>query len=63
VGDRLLSIRDVANYLGVSERTVFRMMHANEISGVKVGNRWRFNPDVVKEYLQRQRQSQGSSPA
>jgi excisionase family DNA binding protein len=63
VEERLLSIKDVAEWLGVSERTVFRMMDNNEITGIKIGNRWKFESDDIKAFVQRQQQKQGSSSA
>jgi excisionase family DNA binding protein len=63
VEERLLSIKDVAEWLGVSERTVFRMMDNNEITGIKIGNRWKFKSDDIKAFVQRQQQKQGSSSA
>jgi excisionase family DNA binding protein len=64
VGEKLLSVQDVAEWLGVSERTVFNMINRGDIAGTKVGNRWRFEPEVVRGYLQqRQEEAQRGSQA
>jgi len=54
VGEKLLSIKDVAGWLNVTTRTVMNLIERGELRGVKVGNRWRFEPDAVRAYLQRQ---------
>lgn len=63
VTDSLLSVKDVAEWLKVSERTVFNLIDRKEITGAKVGNRWRFEPEEIRAYLTRQQQipQQGSA--
>lgn len=56
VGEKLLSIKDVAEWLNVTTRTVMNLIDRGELRGVKVGNRWRFEPKAVQDYLQRQQQ-------
>jgi excisionase family DNA binding protein len=56
VTDSLLSVKDVAEWLKISERTVFNLIDRKEISGAKVGNRWRFDPEEIRAYLARQQQ-------
>ncbi len=49
--NRLMSPRDVAMLLNVSERTVIRMASSGEISGaVKVRKQWRFNRAKVEQF-------------
>jgi excisionase family DNA binding protein len=61
VGDKLLSIGEVAEYLSVTTRTVHNLLSRGELQGVKVGNRWRFDPEDVRIYLQRQQQQGGAT--
>lgn len=51
----LLNLEQVAKQLGVSERTVLRLLDAKEIKGFKVGRVWRFQQSDVDEYIERQR--------
>ena len=58
--EALLTVRDVARLLNVSERTVFRMLERGEIAGVQLGGEgrgrvWRFAPSEVDAYVERQR--------
>ena len=42
IGDRLLTLREAAEVLRLSERTVREYVKRREIRGKLVGNRWRF---------------------
>lgn len=68
--EALLTLRDVAQLLKVSERTVFRLIEQGDITGIQIGGegkgrRWRFEPSVIDDYLSRQRskREQEDSPA
>lgn len=49
--EKLLTLKQVAAWLQVSERTVLRMMERGEISGRKVGRQWRFEESEVERYF------------
>ena len=60
VTEALLTVRDVARLLNVSERTVFRLMERGEITGVQIGGEgkgrvWRFVPSEIDAYIGRAR--------
>lgn len=44
---RLMRTRDVAAYLGLSERQVLRMAHGGRIPATKFGCNWFFLPERV----------------
>ncbi len=54
-GVSLLSIKQVAKYLGVSEKTVYRLVKKGEIPAIKVGNQWRFNQQEIDGWLRLER--------
>jgi hypothetical protein len=41
--DQILTIRDVASLLKLTEKTAYRLAARGEIPGFKVGGSWRFN--------------------
>jgi len=43
----ILTIKEVAEYLKVTERTIYRLAAAKKIPGFKVGGMWRFRQDVA----------------
>lgn len=63
MGEKLLSLKDVAEWLSVSERTIHNMIDRGELRGVQIGNRWRFDPAAVRAYLERKQQEQSGSVA
>ncbi len=52
---RLLTVRQVAELLGVAPFSVYRLAARGEIPHVRVSNALRFEPHEVADFLQRQR--------
>jgi excisionase family DNA binding protein len=52
---RLLAVDEVAAHLGVSRKTDYRLTHRGELVPSRVGERLRFRPDEIDEYLERNR--------
>jgi len=52
---KLLNIKEVQEILGLSERTVFRLIEKKELKGFKVGREWRFEEEDVTNYIKEQR--------
>ena len=47
----LVSLAEAARALGVSERTVRRLVTARRVPAYRVGNQWRVDLDEVRECL------------
>lgn len=47
----LLTTRQLAEYLQLSERSVYRLLERGEIPALKVGGQWRFRKSAVDEWL------------
>jgi excisionase family DNA binding protein len=47
----LMSLAECARALGVSERTVRRLVTARRVPAYRVGNQWRVDLDEVREAL------------
>jgi excisionase family DNA binding protein len=52
---KLLSVKQVQEILGLSERTVFRLIKSKELQGFKAGRVWRFEESDIEDFIQRQR--------
>lgn len=48
------TVRQVAEYLSVNERTVYRMAERGELPAFKVGDAWRFRRDDIDGWIERQ---------
>jgi excisionase family DNA binding protein len=52
--DEILGVKDVAQILKVSTRTVIRLAERGELTAFKVGDLWRFRRSDVDDYIERQ---------
>ncbi|QOJ14140.1 MAG: helix-turn-helix domain-containing protein [Planctomycetia bacterium] len=58
--ERLLSVDDVATFLGVKRDTVYKLIDRNGLPGVKVGRLWKFRQQQLDAWIDRQ---PGRTPA
>lgn len=59
MGDQILTVREVADYLKVNERTVYRMAAAGGIPAFKVGSSWRFKSSELEEWMKQRHNQNG----
>jgi len=50
----ILMIKEVAEYLKVTERTIYRLSAAKKIPAFKVGGSWRFSRGDIDEWIKKQ---------
>ena len=55
----ILTIREVADYLKLAEKTAYRLVARGEIPGFKVGGSWRFRREEIKAWIDDQSKRQG----
>jgi PTS system nitrogen regulatory IIA component len=49
--DRLMTIKQLAAYLNVNERTVLKLVQDGALPGLKIGNQWRFRKAMIDTWL------------
>lgn len=54
MGDQILTVKEVAEYLKVNERTVYRMATASKLPAFKVGGSWRFKQAEIEKWIKEQ---------
>lgn len=59
--DEILTIKEVADYLKVTERTIYRLAAAKQIPAFKVGGSWRFARADIDNWIRQQSASPGPS--
>lgn len=52
--DQILTVKQVAEYLKVNERTVYRMATAGKLPAFKVGASWRFKQAEIERWIEEQ---------
>jgi len=50
----ILTIKQVAEYLKVTERTIYRLAAVKKIPAFKVGGTWRFSRAEIDQWIKRQ---------
>ena len=49
-----LTAKQVAEYLQVKPLTVYQWARTNKIPAIKIGRIWRFNKEVIDDFLKKQ---------
>ena len=50
-----MTVREVAGYLNVDEKTVYRLAKRGDLPGFKVAGTWRFKKDDIDDWIERQK--------
>ena len=57
MGDDIMTIREVAQFLRLTEKTAYRYALEGVIPGFKVGGAWRFRKSVLEQWIEKQEKS------
>jgi len=49
----LMTVEEVADYLRVTKKTIYRLLRQGKIPATKVGHQWRFDKAAIDKWLQR----------
>ena len=52
----LLSVEELADYLGLKKQTIYNWLHQGKISGIKIGKVWRFEKKEIDKWLKKCKQ-------
>ena len=61
--DEILTIKDVADYLKVNERAIYKLAQDGLIPTVKIANQWRFRKSMIDAWLDLRMSSYNNSSA
>jgi excisionase family DNA binding protein len=48
---QLYNTSDAAQYLRLTEQTIWQLARSGKLNGVRIGNRWRFTPDDFEQFI------------
>ena len=51
----IMTIREVADYLKLTEKTAYRLTAEGKIPGFKVGGSWRFKKTDIERWIEEQK--------
>jgi len=52
MSEEILTLQEVANYLKVDEKTVYRMVKSKQLPAFKVRNQWRFKKNAIEKWIE-----------
>jgi excisionase family DNA binding protein len=52
-----LTVREVAGYLSVDEKTIYRLAKRGALPGFKVAGTWRFKKGDIDQWIERQKRA------
>lgn len=53
--DDILTVKQVADYLKLKEKTAYKLILEGKIPGFKVGGSWRFDKADIEEWIAKQK--------
>lgn len=55
--EEIMTLKEVAEYLKLAEKTAYRLTAEGKIPGFKVGGSWRFRKDAIENWIDQQTES------
>ena len=52
--DEILTLKELAEYLKLAEKTAYRLAAEGKLPGFKVGGSWRFRREDINAWIQKQ---------
>ena len=56
--DEILTLKEVAQYLKLAEKTAYRLVADGKLPGFKVGGSWRFKRADIEQWIEQSKQGQ-----
>jgi len=55
MSDEIMTLKEIANYLKLAEKTAYRLAAEGKLPGFRVGGSWRFKRDDVLQWIEEQK--------
>ncbi len=59
--DEILTLKEVADYLKLAEKTAYRLAAEGKLPGFKVGGSWRFKQSDIESWIEAKKTSNKSN--
>ncbi|EJB1796339.1 helix-turn-helix domain-containing protein [Vibrio parahaemolyticus] len=60
MNDQILTLKEVAAYLKLAEKTAYRLASEGKLPGFKVGGSWRFKREDLEAWIEESKNDQQS---
>ena len=54
INNDIMTMKELADYLKIAEKTAYRFASEKKVPGFKVGNAWRFRKSEVDNWIKKQ---------
>ncbi|MCP5347364.1 MAG: helix-turn-helix domain-containing protein [Gammaproteobacteria bacterium] len=61
MNDEIMTLKEVAAYLKLAEKTAYRLAAEGKLPGFKVGGSWRFKREDIDRWIEEQKAQNKSS--
>ena len=51
MNDEIMTIKEIAKYLKINEKTIYNLIKKKEIPAFKVGGNWRFKKSLIDKWI------------
>lgn len=58
MNDQILTLKEVATYLKLAEKTAYKLAAAGKLPGFKVGGSWRFKREDIDRWIEVQKKKE-----
>jgi len=55
--DEILTLKEVAQYLKLAEKTAYKLAADGKLPGFKAGGSWRFKKEDIESWIQKQKRN------
>lgn len=62
LNDDIMTVKELAEYLKIAEKTAYRFASRGKVPGFKVGSAWRFRKSEIDRWISEQEQNHESKP-
>ena len=57
INNDIMTMKELADYLKIAEKTAYRFASEKKVPGFKVGNAWRFRKSEVDNWIKKQEET------
>ena len=58
MSDEILTLKEVAEYLKLAQKTAYRLAAEGKLPGFKMGGSWRFKETHIEQWIENQKKDQ-----
>ncbi len=60
MNDEIMTLKEVAEYLKLAEKTAYRLAAEGKLPGFKAGGSWRFKADDIDRWIEEKKKAKGN---